>query len=298
MIKPRPGVALLSALLTLGLVIALASHALWQGRRTIAAESAARDAVAGRWLLDSAIVWAAQRVREDGLLATSSDHLGEPWAQPVRNQAPEGVWAGRQAAAGDDAQALEIDITIEDAQARINLLNLIEGASISPVWMPVFIRLFEQLGLPREELDRLSLSLLRASAGTAQAGPAPLMPQRVDDLPWLGLSLTSAAVLKPHLSVLPGRLGLNLNTAGLAALRAAIDLPEEAARSLIARRQGRPFATLADAGLSDRADTALHTVSTRFFEVVVQVRAGSRWTLHSRALLQRQGGEVRVLWRA
>ena len=286
MIKPRPGMALLSALLTLGLVIALASHALWQGRRTVTAESAARDAVAGRWLLDSTIVWAAQRVREDGLLATSSDHLGEPWAQPVRNQAPEGVWAGRQAAAGDDAQA------------RINLLNLIEGASISPVWMSVFIRLFEQFGLPREELDRLSLSLLRASAGTAQAGPAPLMPQRVDDLPWLGLSLTSAAVLKPHLSVLPGRPGLNLNTAGLAALRAAIDLPEEAARSLIARRQGRPFATLADAGLSDRADPALHTVSTRFFEVVVQVRAGSRWTLHSRALLQRQGGEVRVLWRA
>lgn len=298
--KARPGVAMLSALLTVGLVVALASHALWQGRRALTGEWAARDDASGRWLLDSALVWAAQRLQEDGAIAPSSDHLAEPWAQPIRNQMPEGLWAGLQAAAQSDPQALRMDIVIEDAQARINLLNLIEGDSVSPEGQRVLTRLFEQLGLPREELDRLSRSLLRASAGTdtAQAGPAPLMPQRADDLLWLGLSPSSAAALKPHLSVLPGRLGLNLNTAGAAALRAAADLPPELVDSLIERRRSRPFATLADTGLNDRLDPALHTVRSQFFEVTVQVRAGSRWTLNGRALLQRQGADVQVLWRS
>lgn len=298
--KAWPGVAMLSALLTVGLVVALASQALWQGRRALTGEWAARDDASGRWLLDSALVWAVQRLQEDGAIAPSSDHLAEPWAQPIRNQMPEGLWAGLQANAQSDPQALRIDIVIEDAQARINLLNLIEGDSVSPAGQRVLTRLFEQLGLPRGEFDRLSRSLLRASAGTdtAQAGPAPLMPQRADDLLWLGLSPSSAAALKPHLSVLPGRLGLNLNTAGAAALRAAADLPPELVDSLIERRRSRPFATLADTGLNDRLDPALHTVRSQFFEVTVQVRAGSRWTLNGRALLQRQGADVQVLWRS
>jgi general secretion pathway protein K len=301
--KLRSGLALLSALVTAALVAALAAQSLGYRWRLLEDEQAMRQISQRQWLMRSALDWAAQGLREDALRSPAVDHLGEPWAQPVRDLALEPWLASLgspvQAAATDAVTgSVRLTLSISDAQARLNLLNLLEGPGLSPVWLASFTRLFTQLGLPSQELDLLTQSLLRASAGTDtnSPGPAPLMPQRADDLPWLGLSPASVAALRPHVVVLPGRLPVNLNTAGPAVLQAVLDLPPTAIAALIERRQSQPMRILADSGLNERVDESRHTVATQFFEVAVRLES-SQWALQGRALLLRQGNTVRTLWR-
>jgi general secretion pathway protein K len=124
------------------------------------------------------------------------------------------------------------------------------------------------------------------------------MPQRADDLIWLGLSPVSVSALRPHLVVLPGRLPVNLNTADAAVLQAVLDLPASAVAALIERRQARPIGSLEDSGLGERVDASRHAVASQFFEVTVRLESPQRWALHGRSLLMRQGRTVQILWRA
>ncbi len=302
--KLTPGLALVSALVMAALVATLAAHSLGHRWRLMEEERATRQISQRQWLLRSALDWATQGLREDGLRSPMVDHLGEPWAQPVRELTLEQWLAGpgnpAQAAATDTTtDSVRLTLSISDAQARLNVLNLLEGPGLSPVWLASFTRLFAQLGLPSQELEQLTQSLLRASAGTDSAypGPAPLMPQRAEDLLWLGLSPASVAALRPHVVMLPGRLPVNLNTAGPTVLQAVLDLPPAAIEALIERRQARPISELMESGLNERVDPNRHAVSSQFFEVTVRLES-RQWALHGRALLLRQGEIVRILWRA
>ena len=80
---PERGMALLSAMLTVALVTFLAAGALWQQWRTFEVESAERQRQQAAWLLNGAMDWARLVLREDGK-SSPSDHLGEPWALPLR----------------------------------------------------------------------------------------------------------------------------------------------------------------------------------------------------------------------
>ncbi len=300
-----PGVALISALVFASLIAALAGQALWQRWRLLQEEGAQRQTAHRQWLMRSAIDRAAQSLLEDSQRSPAVDHLAEPWAQPVQSEGLETWMAGASSSGaarvpGMPEGPVRLTIVITDAQARLNILNLLEGTSLSPVWLPVFARLFSQLGLPAQELELLTQSLQRASAGTdtTTPGPAPLMPQRSDDLIWLGLSAPSVTALRPHLVVLPGRLPINLNTANAQVLQAVLDVPPAAVDALIERRQARPIGSLEDSGLGDRVDASRHAVATQFFEVTVRLESPQKWALHGRALLLRQGQTVRVLWRA
>lgn len=302
MSRPRTGVALVSALVIASLVAALAGQSLWRGWRLLQEEQSMREIAQRQRLMHTAIDWAAQRLREDGLRSPAVDHLAEPWAQPVRNQSLE-AWiadTGPSVGASAPESSVKVAITISDAQGRLNLLNLLEGSTLSPTWLAVFARLFDQLGLPATDLDVLKQSLLRASAATdvTTPGPAPLMPQRSQDLIWLGLSPASTSALQPHLVVLPGRLPVNLNTADASVLRAVLDVPSETVDALIERRRARPIGSLEESGLSERVDASRHAVASQFFEVSVRLELPRKWAFHGRALLLRQGERIRIVWRA
>ena len=84
-------------------------------------------------------------------------------------------------------------------------------------------KLFELLGLPPGELAALSENLRLASAPSSAndaAQLAPLLPQRIDQLVWMGLSPASLAVLRPHITLLPISTPVNLNTASVEELDA------------------------------------------------------------------------------
>ena len=308
--SPQRGAAIVAALLMVALVAGLSVAAFWQQWRGIEVESAQRQALQAQWLITGAMDWARAQVGEDGVRSPQVDHGGEAWAQVVQDlpldafvqASPAGANAQPAAeTAGGDAR---LDLRITDAQGRINVLNLLEGQSLSPAWMTVFRRLFDTLGLPVSELNRLAEQLRRASLGTAPAGgptvsgtDIALMPTRQADLAWLGLAPATVQALAPHVSLLPGRLPVNLNTASAPVLQAVLGLETAPLQQLLAQRQVQPFATLAAAGLK-APDAQMQSVNSHFFEVHIALRLNrsAAWVQEEHALLQRDGRDVRTLW--
>jgi general secretion pathway protein K len=297
-----PGAAIVAAMLTVALVAALVMTGFWYIWRSTEAEAGWRQQAQARWLLGGVLDWAMALLQDDGRLQAQVDHLGEPWAQTRRDLSPAQLLAQGEAPASAEAPDFTLSLQIADAQAKLNLLNLLEGSGLSAPWSEVFARLFAQLNLPASELDLMQQALLRASAGTGEgaSGQSPLMPQRAEDLHWLGLLPATVAALRPHLTVLPGRLPVNLNTADAVVLQAVLGGGSVAMDALLARRKAQPLGSLADAGLGGPGGPAASdqlSVNSNFFEVQTSVQLGRAFRLGQRALLQRQGPVVRILWR-
>ena len=306
------GAAILAALVTVALVAGLSVAAFWRQWRGIEVETAGRQALQAEWLLAGALEWARGRVGEDGLRSPALDHPGEAWAQPVQGLPLQAFWAAGQSSPGQApknigdtgprtaADEARLSLVIEDAQGRLNLLNLLEGQAISPTWLAVFRRLFERLGLPPQQLELLAEQLRLANLGTTDAPPParlPLVPMRQADLAWMGLTPATVDALQAHVSLLPGRLPVNLNTAGPEVLGALLALEPAQVQQLVARRQAQPFASLAATGLA-RTDEQMQSVNSHFFEVQAELQLGRQApvTLREHALLQRDGRDVRTLW--
>lgn len=308
---PHRGVALLSAMLTVTLVATFAATALWQQWRSVEVETAERARVQAGWILTGALDWARLILREDAR-AGGVDHLAEPWAVPL-NEARLSSFLSVDKNASDTERDAFLSGQVSDLQGRLNIANLIDGQAVSESGMTSFSRLFALLGLPPEQLQVLASNLLAASqnvkpggdqnASPASALPSPLMPQRVDELVWLGLTPASLAALGPHVSLLPVRTTVNINTASVEVLYASTpDLPMADAQKVVAARQRSHFRTLADAaplssGRAGPFTEVLHTVSSRFFEVRGSLRL-DQTTMQERSVLQRDGLSVRTLWRS
>ena len=308
----QKGVALLTAMLTVTLVATFAAAALWQQWRGIEVESAERARVQSGWLLTGALDWARLILREDAR-AGDTDHLSEPWALPLNDARLSSFLSVDKNADGDNRDAF-LSGQIIDLQGRLNVANLIDGNAISESGVNSFGRLFATLGVPPAQLDLLTNNMLRASQNndpggrlTAAQGPlsnseTPLMPERVSELLWLGLTPESLNLLTPHIALLPIRTPVNLNTASLEVLHAAVPGIEMAdAEKLVNARQRDHFRTLSDAtrtiaGKPGVFNGSLHTVSSRFFEVRGSLRL-DQITLQERSLVQREALTVRTLRR-
>ena len=305
------GAALLAALLTVALVASLASAALWLQWRQVEIERAERGRNQTQWLLTGAFDWTRLILAEDARSAQSSDHLGEPWAVPVQeSKLSTFLSQDRQWREGDPEVYLSGQIS--DAQSRLNLGALVADGQPSPAAIAAWTRLFARLDLPLNELDTLLRrwpAALAAAQGTAAAkAPAatssqtPLLPQRIEQLVWLGLSPATVERLRPYATVLPTATPVNLNTASAPVLEAVIPgLDAGAARQLMARRDQRPWATLQEAAealgpLGRQLDDRQHSVSSRYFEIRGRIRI-DEVTQEELALVQRDGPQVRMLWR-
>src|SRR5437763_2146435 len=77
------GAALLAAMLTVSMVAIFASAALYLQYRAYEVERAERARVQASWLLHGAMDWARLVLREDAH-SGGTDHLGEPWAIPLK----------------------------------------------------------------------------------------------------------------------------------------------------------------------------------------------------------------------
>lgn len=331
------GAALLTAMLTVALVATMAATALWQQWRSVEVEAAERARVQALWVLTGALDWSRLILREDGR-SGGADHLGEPWAVPLEEARLSSFLAAGKDNTVDNAESLQqvfLSGRISDLQARMNVLNLVDlvsktspapppgtgavapppaggqqpgaamAATVSEPALQAFARLFERLGLPPDELTALAENLrlaLDTSAGSGAVSRAPLLPQRVDQLVWLGLSARSLALLRPYITLLPVRTPVNINTASAVVLSASIprlDLAQ--AQRMVSARQVSPFRTLADAGkLAGEAagpmNAAQHSVNSRFFEVRGQLRQ-AQGVVEEHSVVQRDGLNVKTLWR-
>jgi general secretion pathway protein K len=299
------GAALLAAMLTVTLVATFAAAAMWQQWRSIEIETAERARIQSAWILIGALDWSRLILHEDAV-AGGGDNLAEPWAVPLEEARLSTFLAAQdgnaQNGASTDTQDAFLSGRIIDLQSRLNVGSLVASGVVQPAVHAQFARLFSQLGLPATQLETLEQALVRATAPqVAEGGDAPLMPQQVEQLPWLGLPTATAALLAPYVTVLPERTPVNLNTASPEVLQAAIDgLDRAGAESLGTARETRPFRSLEDvrALLPTRPtlSTTELSVGSSYFEVQGQLRLGDA-VVKERSLVHRIGTQVSTLWR-
>ncbi|MDP3761730.1 MAG: type II secretion system minor pseudopilin GspK [Ramlibacter sp.] len=306
------GAALLAAMLTVALVATFAAAALWQQWRSTEVEAAERARVQSSWVLTGALDWARLLLREDGR-SGGPDHLGEPWAVPLQEaRLSSFLAADRNVTADTGPEVLEAFLSgqIVDMQSLLNVNTLVDDTGrISDTDVRSFQRLFELLGLPPAQLDLL-IENMRFAADTSannRSGPmAALLPQRVEELAWLGLPLASVAALQPYIAVLPARQGtpVNLNTASAEVIFAAVDgLSMADAQRLVAAREQAPFRSVTAAKDAIGAPDAMFAagqvnvaIASGFFEVRSRLRL-DQLVVEERSLVQRSGIDVRTLQR-
>lgn len=309
--RRQRGAALLMAMLTVTLVATFAAAAMWQQWRSVEVEQAERARVQSAWILTGALDWARLILGEDGKgKGLSADYLAEPWAVPLQEArlstflaADKGVAA---AASGDDTMDAFLSGQIIDLQALLNVNNLVIGGKISEPWLASFARLFELLGLPPAQLATLAENLRLAtdtSAGGRSSATAPLMPQRVEQLVWLGLAPETVAALQPHVTLIESTVAttVNLNTASAEVIYATLDgLTMADAQRMVAERDRAHFQTLTTAaqlvGRNAASWSAQVSVGSSYFESRGRLRLG-QMVVEERSVLQRAGSKVFALQR-
>ena len=258
--------------------------------------------------------WARLILREDAR-SGGADHLAEPWAIKL-NEARLSSFLAVDGNASDNEREAFLSGDITDLQSRLNVANLIEGDAVSEPALASFARLFELLGLQESQLTLLAGQLLRASQNARQMSAeavllsaftspadAPLMPQRIEELVWLGLDQGSLQRLAPFITFLPEKTGVNLNTASpevIFASNPGLEMAE--AQKLVAVRERSHFRTLADAirqinNPQAQLSLAQHVVASRFFEVRGRLRLDQS-AVEERSVMQRDGLVVKTLWRS
>jgi general secretion pathway protein K len=293
-------------MLTVALVATLAAGALWQQWRDVEVESAELARVQSQWVLTGALDWARLILREDGR-TPGADHLAEPWAVPLQEARLSTFLAADKSTPVDADTMTQTFLSgqIIDLQSRMNLRNLADGGKVSDPALQAFAKLFQKLRLPPEELATLAENLrLALDPGTDPAATAlaPLMPQRVNQLGWLGLSPQSLATLAPYVTLLPVPTPVNLNTADVIVLYACIPTLDMAkAQLLVNTRLTSHFRTLDDAarllgGPSSPLTDAQHSIGSRFFEVHGRLRQ-DQVIVEQYSVLQRDGMDVKTLWK-
>ncbi len=301
------GAALLMAMLTVTLVATFAASAMWQQWRAVEVETAERGQVQSAWILIGALDWSRLILREDAI-ASGPDHLAEPWAVPLQEArlstflAAEGNVSQVDDASTDTTDAF-LSGQITDMQGRLNITNLVVDGQVQAVALRQFTRLFERLGLPQQELGRMVESMRQAQSTEGNDGnQAPLMPPTVSQLGWLGLSPATIATIAPHVTLLPVRTEVNLNTANLEVLMAAIDgLDMASAQKMVQARETRHFGKLLEVSELIGAQPGIinesaFSIQSSYFEVRGRLRLGDA-IVDERSLVRRQGREVTTLWR-
>lgn len=243
------GVALITAILITALVGSVAINLAWDNaldlRRTMTLlyrDQAVHVAMgAESWV---------QSILGDDLAETETDHLGEIWASelpglPVESDVVQGELFGE----------------IEDLQGRFNINNLVDqNGEIDELALEQFQRLLKVLeldprfaGIAADWIDANREAGFPDGAedaiytGFIPAYRTPNLPiTHATELAALeGMDKASFDILAPHIVALPGRTGINVNTATAAVLQSLDEnLTASDVESLISERENGGFADL------------------------------------------------------
>ncbi len=297
--KRQRGVALITALLISVLISILtynlAFESTMDARRTMSLlyrDQALQVAL-------GAESWIAAILAED-LINSESDHLGEIWASDLPGLPIDGGTVTGE---------------IVDLQGRFNVNNLIDSSGeVDELYFEQFRRLLASLEIdPRFAgiaADWIDPDQEPAFPDGAEDGiytgltppyrPANLALSNVSELAALeGMDPITFRVLEPHITALPGRTSLNVNTATPAVLQSLDEnFSATDVESLLAEREGAGFADFQGTFSTLISEEMLAELSdsTAYFQlkVVVQI-ATVRLTLFS--ILERtpQGDVVPIL---
>jgi general secretion pathway protein K len=305
------GAAVLMALFVATLATVIVSGLFWQQFVLIRTIENQQLVVQSRILMAGALDWARAMLREDSI-RSSHDGLDEFWAKGLAETRLDQL--GESSALAAQAS---IAGSIEDAQSRLNLRNLVgDDGEIDDKELQSLTRLCELLGLPPVSAELIALRMREAFAphstddGASATVPdvRPLPPIRSGDLAAIpGLEAEAAAKLAPYVVVLDGsKVPLNVNTASAEAIAARIGISLAQARGLVAQRDR--ISHFVDVGNfrnylgegTELADNSVATSSSYFFVRghIRLARADIRMEalVHRAAQGQPGGRSVEVLW--
>lgn len=236
-----------------------------------------RDRVQAEAIVLAGLAWTRQ-VLQDDARAGDLDHLGEPWALPLPPTPLEGGL---------------VDGTIVDAQGRLDL-NDLGGTPADTAARDRLARLFARLDVDAAAVEALV-------AGAPPGGEARWM--RAAEVASLqGMGDAGYGRVAAHVTALPVRAGVNVNTATPEVLAAVVDgLDGNALAALVAERARKPFASLADFRTRLPPGARLPnedrlSVRSEFFLASVRARQGDALA-QGRALLRRHGRDApEVVW--
>lgn len=323
--RPDPrhgtGAALRLAMLILALVTTAVAAMTQHQNRAVQVEAAERTRAQVTGLMHGAQQWARLILRDDLRRGRARgqpyDGLDEPWATPMAEAPLSGFLSTDKDNSASSSIKAFVSGTIEDAQARFNLRNLVDDSGQAQTdQLRALQRLCQMVGQGEDCAAHvasavvLSVNTTAAPAAdrkppTAPAAASPeaarMLPKRLADPRWPGLQPALLEALAPWVDWLPARTPINVNTASREALVAAIDgLDLGRAQRLVAARQRQPFVSLqqlsAQLPPGTRADPGRVAVSTAYFIVTTRLRLDQRVT-QERALMVRRGDEVDILRR-
>jgi len=308
--RPQPcppqrsrGAALLAAMLTVTLVATLAASALWQQWRDVEIETSERARVQAGWMLAGALDWSRLILREDFRAnlnnRAQTDNLTEPWAVPLQEARLSSFLAAdpnNTTEGGDDTDVF-LSGGMTDAQASFNLRTLVPLPNKpDPEPLLALQRLFAQLNLPEQQAQLIAQGMAAAVAGGAEA---PLMPQRLDEIAWFGVSPATIRALAPYADILPiADTLVNLNTASVPVLAAVLNTSASVAQKLVTARTNKPFTDPSEAtrAAGVELDTTRVSVASKFFKVRGRLRL-QQAVVEEQSLVSRDGIKVRAEWR-
>jgi general secretion pathway protein K len=297
--RSQRGAALLIAMVLLTLVATLASGMIWQQWRGVQVEAAERSRTQTAWILSGALDYARLILREDARSGKPTS-LDQPWASPLAEARLSTFLATDRDNNADSGPDAFLSGSIADAQSRYNLRNLVAAGKVVPAELAILHRLCAFASVPTAVADRLAEGLLAATLGSDSN--APLAPQRLDQLTWLGIDAGDLRLLTPMVALLPvAPTPVNLNTASREVLAAVLDgIGLGGADRLVQARQRQPFRS------NDEAQSLLPSgivldahqvgVNSSYFEVTGHLRLEDR-VLEELSLVRRDGLEVVPLQR-
>lgn len=295
------GSATIIALIVVGVATVLITGLIWRQELQIRALENIRNRTQAAWLQRAATDFARLVLVEDQR-NSQFDHLGESWALPLVDSKVASFL--KTSDVPDEIASVTVLGSLVDAQGAFNLRNL---------WSPDFkainragVQSFESL-LDALKLDR---NLAQITAQSVLDRGLPL--SSVDGLHVLPAYTNSVlSRLSPHLVMLPIATKININTATVEVLMAAIpNLSRSAADAFITQRNRAPLKSLegivgelSKAGMSQNVavNTDLLDVKSQFWLLRTEIHMGTSIYVNF-ALIQRMsaaafgGNYTQVVW--
>ncbi|AZQ56023.1 type II secretion system minor pseudopilin GspK [Burkholderia cenocepacia] len=247
------GIAIVTVLLVVALAATLAASVLWRQQVATRDVENQRLATQTMWIERAAVEWARATLRAQS--ATSNvTFVGQPWSAPVADMPLSDLLPSDALTVNAELSRAWISGSVEDAQARFNLMNLVSRTAPGKPWQSngegvlAYRRLLGQLSLDPALAQPTADYMLRSLRDANGPGGWPLQLVSVDDLARIsGYDAHAIDALAPFVTILPDLTAVNANTAAEPVLVAAIPtLSASQAKRLVDRRASAYFVSTGD----------------------------------------------------